>query len=135
MKENLYYGLVDLIAPKEINKYFEISTITETKERITIVFEEKPDLIPKELEGKDAILDGFLNSLELQTFPLKDKLVYLSLKRRKWKERNKSNKSYTNTYNLHREGMKTTRQFGDFLKEELGLSPSEYNKLWESATH
>jgi hypothetical protein len=31
--------------------------------------------------------------------------------------------------------MKTTKEFGAFLKEELGLQPTEYNKLWESLTH
>ena len=79
-------------------------------------------------------MNDFLNPIELQTFPLKDKQVYLSLRRRRWKERGESKKSYSNEYRLYREGMKTTKEFGDFLKEELKLSPAEYilNTNWFS---
>jgi hypothetical protein len=134
MKEELLAGILELIAPGVISKNFEVTSIIEKRDTITIVFEEKTDLIPKELEGKEVVLDGFLNPVALQTFPLKDKMVYLSLKRRRWKELGTTGKSYSNTYELHRQGMKTTNEFGDFLKEELGLRPSEYNKLWKSTT-
>ncbi len=50
------------------------------------------------------------------SFPLKDKVVYLSVKRWRWKERRKTDKSYHNTDDLHRQGMETTNEFGDFLK-------------------
>jgi len=134
MKEELLAEIIGLIAPGEISKNFEVMSVKEKKDSITIVFEERGNLIPQDLKGKDAVLDGFLNPVELQTFPLKDKTVYLSLKRRRWKERGKTDKSYYNTYDLHRQGMKTTNEFGDFLKEEFGLRPSEYNKLWKSIT-
>lgn len=133
MKEELYSGIIELIAPGEISKHFEVASIEEQKDSIFIIFEEKKDLIPKELSGKQTVLDGFLNPLALQTFPLKDKQVYLVVKRRRWKELGQTT-SYFNTYDLHRKGMKTTNEFGDFLKEELGLRPSEYNKLWKSIT-
>jgi len=134
MKEELVRSVIELIAPGVISKNFEVASIVEKKDTITIGFEEKTNLIPKELEGKQVVLDGFLNPVSLQTFPLKDKMVYLSLKRRRWKELGTSSNSYSNAYNLHRQGMKTTNEFGDFLKEELGLRPSEYNKLWKSTT-
>ncbi len=93
------------------------------------------NLIPQGLKGKDAVLDGFLNPIGLQTFPVKDKTLYLSVKRRLRKERGKKDKSYHNTYYLHRQGMKTTNEFGDFLKEEFGLCTLEYDKLWKSITN
>jgi hypothetical protein len=133
MKEELFSGIIELIAPGKISKHFDAVSTEEQKDSIFIIFEEKKDLIPKELSGKQTVLDGFLNPLALQTFPLKDKQVYLVLKRRRWKELGKTT-SYFNTYDLHRKGMKTTNEFGDFLKEELGLRPSEYNKLWKSIT-
>ena len=134
MKEKLLAEIVELLAPGEISKNFKMVTINEKKESVTITFEERANLIPQGLKGKDAVLDGFLNPVDLQTFPLKDKTVYLSIKRRRWKERGIMDKSYHNTYNLYRRGMKTTNEFGDFLKEELGLRPPEYNKLWKSIT-
>lgn len=132
MEKELYKKLIELIAPEEVNKCFTMTSITEKKSSITISFEEKKNLIPRELHGKDVVLDGFLNPIVLQTFPMKDKQVYLSIKRRRWKARGKPAESYFNTYDLYRPGMKTTREFGNFLKEDLGLGPSEYNKLWES---
>ena len=67
--------LLKLIVPEEITKDFELVNIVEAKGTITLVFEEKKKHIPEELKGKIIVLDGFLNALELHTFPLKDKTV------------------------------------------------------------
>lgn len=133
-KKDLSKELLKLIAPKEITDNFLLIEIAESVSNITLYFEEKEEKIPEELKGKEVVLDGYLNTLELQTFPLKDKTVYIALRRRRWKEKGTNEKNYSNTYDLHFEGMKTTKEFGAFLKEELGLQPSEYNKLWESFT-
>jgi transposase len=130
----IYEELLKLIAPKEITENFELKGIKEYKTSITIIFEEKEDRIPEELKGKTVVLDGFMNSLSLQTFPLKDKTVYMEIKRRRWKEQGTIN-SYYNHYDLHLKGMKTTREFGAFLKEELRLQPTEYNELWRGLTY
>jgi predicted transcriptional regulator len=130
----LYYELLKLIVPKEITDNFELIEIVERTNMITLSFEELASRIPKPLIGKEVVLDGYLNQLELQTFPLKDKTVYIALRRRRWKEKGDSKQSYSNTYELHVEGMKTTKEFGAFLKEEFGLQPDEYNKLWKSIT-
>jgi hypothetical protein len=130
----LYQELLKLIVPKEITDNFELIEIIERTSMITLSFEELASRIPKPLIGKEVVLDGYLNQLELQTFPLKDKTVYIALRRRRWKEKRDSNQSYSNAYELHVEGMKTTKEFGAFLKEEFGLQPDEYNKLWKSIT-
>ncbi len=127
--EKLLAEITELLAPGEINKNFEVVTVNEKKESITITFVEMANRTPQGLKWKDAELDGFPSSIGFQTVPLKDKTVDLSVKRRRWKERGKTDKSYHNTYNLHRQGMKTTNEFADFLKEEFGLRPPEYNKL------
>jgi len=130
----LYQELLKLIVPQEITDNFELVEIIEKSNMITLSFEENSSRIPKPLIGKEVVLDGYLNQLELQTFPLKDKTVYIALRRRRWKEKGDSKQSYSNTYELHVEGMKTTKEFGAFLKEEFGLQPDEYNKLWKSIT-
>ena len=121
-----------MIVPKEITQDFELKEIIEKTGMITLYFEELPDRIPKVLQGKEVVMDGFINQLELQTFPLKDKTVHIAIRRRRWKAKGDISQSYSNNYDLHLEGMKTTKEFGAFLKEELGLQPDEYNKLWES---
>lgn len=123
-----------MIVPKEITDNFELIEIVEKTNMITLSFEELTSRIPNPLRGKEVVLDGYLNQLELQTFPLKDKTVYIALRRRRWKEKGDNKQSYSNTYELHIEGMKTTKEFGAFLKEEFGLQPDEYNKLWKSIT-
>ncbi len=133
-KEDLYKELLSLVVPREITQDFELKEIVEKTTMITLYFEELPDRRPKELEGKEVVLDGFVNQIELQTFPLKDKTVHIAVRRRRWKAKGDKSKSYSNSYDLHLEGMKTTKEFGAFLKEELGLQPTEYNKLWESLT-
>ena len=130
----LYNELISLIAPREVTENFELVEIIEKRDMITLYFAELPNRIPKALQGKPVVLDGYLNQLELQTFGLKDKTVFIAIRRRRWKEKGDTDKSYSNTYDLHIDGMKTTKEFGAFLKEELGLQPDEYNKLWKSIT-
>jgi hypothetical protein len=133
-KDQLYKELVGLIAPRVIAENFELIQIVEKPTSITLYFEEKEQRIPEELKGKEVVQDGYINKLELQTFPLKDKTVYIAVRRRRWKERGSTEQSYSNRYDLHFEGMKTTKEFGIFLKEELGLQPDEYNQFWQSIT-
>ena len=58
----------------------------------------------------------FERKVEIAGFPLQGKPLFLQIYRRKWKETGKK-KSYTNTYEFYRPGMKTTDEFGIFLKE------------------
>ncbi len=77
MKEKLLVEIIERLASGEINKNFEVVTVNEKKESITITFEEMANLIPQGLKEKDAVLDGFLNPIGLQTFPLKDTRQYI----------------------------------------------------------
>lgn len=133
-EKSIYQELLKLIVPKEITDNFDLIEIIKRTNMITLSFEVLTIRIPKALRGKEVVLDGYLNQLELQTFPLKDKTVYIALRRRRWKEKGANTQSFSNTYELHVEGMKTTKEFGAFLKEEFGLQPDEYNKLWKSIT-
>lgn len=116
MSKSVLEDLVSLVAPGELSKSFSLVKIREEKSHIIIEFEEDPKLVPKELTGKDVVLNGFMNPLELQTFPLKDKAVYLLVKRRRWKIRGNNDKSYHNSYDLTETGVKASPAFGAFLK-------------------
>ncbi len=52
MRENLFSGIVDLIASGEINKNIEVVTVNEKRESITILFEEQANLIPLDNPGQ-----------------------------------------------------------------------------------
>jgi hypothetical protein len=106
------------ILPEEIETVFRLEDIKDESEATVFVLHEKQELVPKELDGKETVLDGFCNPLELLHFPIKGKKLYLRLYRRRWKEKN-SNQHYSNQYQLHDVGMKATKLFGAFLKATL----------------
>ena len=118
--ETTIQSLLSVLLPTTINQYFTLAEVKECKEHIEIRLEELPELLPHELSSVSGIiLDGFCNPIELQTFPLKGKPVYLKLYRRRWKQSG-NNKHYSNNYDLHPEGVKATYDFASFLKEEYG---------------
>ncbi len=63
MKEKLLAEIIELLAPGEINKNFEVVTVNVKKESITISFEEMANLIPQGFKEKDAVLDGVLTPI------------------------------------------------------------------------
>ena len=111
--------LIDLIVPSEITAHFVFESYEEVSGVYVIHMTEKDDVshIHKELlhDGK-AVLDGYMNPIDLQTYPLKGKEVFIRLRRRRWKKKGTS-KGYSNTYQFNESGIKATREFGAFLKE------------------
>lgn len=111
--------LLKLFVPAYILAHFDYENLEEISGVIRLHLTEKqdPNHYPKGLIGKgERLMNGFMNPLELQTFPTKGKEVFLVLKRRRWKLKG-SEQSYYNTYNFHEPGMKATKEFGAFLKE------------------
>jgi len=112
-------SLQELLVPKDILLHFKLERVEKISGVYRIHLVEKNDAshIPKTIIYKGiAVLDGYMNPIELQTFPTKATEVFLLLKRRKWKEK-VSNKSHFNTYNFTKQGLKATKEFGAFLKE------------------
>ncbi len=112
-------SLSSLFVPKEILDHFEVKSLTEKDGVLIIDLDEKSDgkHIPKAIVrvGK-AVLSGYCNTIELQTFPAQGKEVFLRLRRRRWKRKG-TTKAYSNSYEFHETGMKCTKIFGAFLKE------------------
>lgn len=111
--------LYRLLIPAEILEHFEISGLTEREADITVTLTEKADIVPAALRGKEVVLNGFLNKLELQGFPIQAKPFYLQLVRRRWKEQGSSEASYHNEYDFAAAGTKATKAFGAFLKDNF----------------
>lgn len=105
-----------IFVPQEYLNDFEVNHIEEQPDEWLIELVEKEDRVPKELDGKEAVLDGYCNSIDILTHAFSLKKIYLRLVRRRWKEKG-GTKGYSNEYDLHIPGMKVTREFGDFLKE------------------
>jgi len=116
---------MDIFLPKKFQESFEVKKIEEKKNEWNIEAVERKERVPKELIGKDIVLNGYERSVEIIDFPFHGKPLYITFFRRKWRDTD-TGESYTNDYQFHRPGMKTTDEFGDFLKELSGQERSEY---------
>ena len=111
--------VLKILVPEEYLKDFDANSVENKPMEWVIELVEKEDRIPAVLLGKDIVLDGYCNEIDILTHAFSLKKIYLRLIRRRWKERG-GTKGYPNEYNLHIPGMKTTREFRDFLKEISG---------------
>jgi hypothetical protein len=115
-QQNLAEEVYKVLIPSEYLADFEVNHIDNKPQEWIIELVEKEDRIPKALSGKEVVLDGYNNEIDILTHAFSLKKIYLRLIRRRWKEKG-GTKHYSNEYNLHIPGMKTTREFRDFLKE------------------
>jgi hypothetical protein len=108
--------IAQVLVPKEILEDFVVVDVRELNNEWIIELEEKEDRIPVNLQGKDVVLDGFYDSIDLISGVMMEQIIYVRIRRRRWKERG-SKKHEHNQYDHHLEGMKTTKRFAAFLKE------------------
>jgi hypothetical protein len=115
----LVESFAKLFVPTDLLKNFEVVGLKEQGEYIYIELTERdiPENIPKEIlkKGK-VVLNGYMNTLDIQTFPAQGKEVFLRIQRRRWKLKGET-QSYSNSYEIIEKGMKSTKEFGAFLKE------------------
>jgi hypothetical protein len=114
------------LVPQEILECFDLNQIIENDTELLFDLIEKESCIPKELTGKEAVLNGYMNVTTLQSFPQNGKQCYIHLRRRRWKEKGSTdNKSYNNEYEFTAAGTMATKSFGAFLKRNsLIATPS-----------
>jgi hypothetical protein len=113
---NLDTEIYKILIPEEYLVDFDVTRVENKPQEWVIELVEKEDRIPKVLAGREVVLDGYNNEINILTHAFSLKKIYLRLIRRRWKEKGTS-KHYSNEYNLHIPGMKTTKEFRDFLKE------------------
>jgi len=123
--------ILRLLVPSEILEYFELTQIIENDTELLFDLIEKESCIPKELDGKEVVLNGFMNATTIQSFPQNGKQCYIHLRRRRWKEKgNMDNKSLHNEYVYTAAGTMATKSFGAFLKRNsLIATPSHLAQL------
>ena len=113
---NLLEQMSSILVPKEILLDFDITNIEERPGEWVVDVTEKAERIPVVLKDKLIVQDGFCNPISILTSFFALKKIYLQIHRRRWKESG-VDKHYSNDYNLHLPGMKTTKEFSAFLKE------------------
>lgn len=119
MSNNILEEMSKILVPSEYLKNFDVTAIKENPTEWLIELTEKQDKIPMELKGKEAVLDGFSNPVDVLTHAFSLKKIYLRFRRRRWKEKG-STIHYQNQYDLHIAGAKITPELGAFFKEAFG---------------
>jgi hypothetical protein len=111
--------------------YFDIEKVEQGKENndlefIHIHISEK-NTVPTGYDPDEYESQGFHCVRKLVDFPIRDKMVYLSIKRRRWHHRTDHNRTISNDYSHIAEGYKVTAELAAFLKETRG----DANRIFE----
>ena len=124
--QGLESHILRLLIPEEILDCFELSQIVENDDELLFDLIEKESCIPKSIKKEEAVLNGYMNSTTLQSFPQKGKRCYIHLRRRRWKLKGSNDtRSYFNEYEFTSSGTMATKPFGAFLKRNsLIATPS-----------
>ena len=111
-------ALFSLILPEEIYTYFEVTDVKIKLDKIEIYLDEL-NTPPEEYAKQEIESKGFGQAITVQDFPIRDKFVYLYVRRRKWKVKS-TNKVVSRDWRLTAKGTHYTKSFATFLKEVLG---------------
>ena len=123
MTKDISRQLYELLLPKELTAYFELVEIRNQSDKVLLVLDELNNA-PAGYKKEELESKGFLPSLKLQDFPIRDQQVYLEIRRRKWLHK-PSGKNITTDWKLAAKGTSYTQEFGAFLKALVGYSTSK----------
>ena len=111
-------SLLQYLLPNEIQLYFDLVNIEKGTNNCLLFYLDEKLIKPSEHIEKELVSNGFDEAIEVQDFPLRDKAVYFSVRRHKWKDK-QTGKIYTTNWDLTANGTSYTKEFAAFLKEFL----------------
>ncbi|HET6559550.1 MAG TPA: transposase [Prolixibacteraceae bacterium] len=117
-------SILELILPREILEYFTITNLTNQPTEVHLFLDERNE-VPDEYKGEKLVSKGFHPESVIQDFPLRNKALYLHVRRRKW-EVESSKKIVSKTWNLSANGTRYSNEFAAFLKGLLGYLPDKF---------
>ena len=107
--------LLSYVLPEGILDYFDLKEVKDKGIRLEVYLTEKHS-VPLEFAGKSVESKGFYPVREIRNFPLREKKVFLKVRRRRW--RDKATKlELKRNWDLIAKGTKYTQDFANFLKE------------------
>lgn len=116
--------LARIVLPSEILSYFSVVGVEQTSTEIHIHLDElmNPSLSHDvHFESK-----GFMETVSVTDFPIRDHKVLLKIRRRRWTD-TRTGKSFSIPINLDVvcKGTRYSKEFGAFLKETYGDVPCD----------
>lgn len=109
-----YLDLLKLILPSMLVEHFHLVKSEQLGGKLNLYFEEKSE-VPQELNSRQLISKGFHNEITIQDFPLRGKLVFLHVKRRRWTDK-QTNEILQRDWDVVAKGTRMTNEFASFLK-------------------
>ena len=118
-------SLISLFLPDGILDYFEITNFERSDsgqkvydKKLVIYLTEKKQ-IPEEYKEYTYKASGFMAAREIEDYPIRNMLVTLNIKRRRWDVTidNKVVKISRDWNKVIKQGTRITQEFSDFLKE------------------
>ena len=113
--------LLQYFLPDKLIEHFAITDVNElgcisTKKMFLEITLEEHNKIPPDYDASQYESKGFYPSKIIQDFPIRGKAVYLLIKRRRWRHKERKNEVIYNDYSFMAEGSKLTQELSDFLK-------------------
>lgn len=120
-------SLLKYLLPEELLEYFELVEVKESELNALSFYLEEKSVNPPEHREKQLVSHGFDQAVTIQDFPLRQKSVYLVVRRRRWKDK-ATGKIYSRTWDLTAKGTSYSKEFAAFLKELFGQIPHQQQK-------
>jgi hypothetical protein len=117
-------SILELILPKEILEHFIVTNLLIQAKEVHLYLDERNE-VPDEYKNEKLISKGFHPEAVIQDFPLRNKALYLHVRRRKW-EIESAGKIVSKTWNLMADGTRYSNEFATFLKGLLGYLPDKF---------
>ena len=116
--------LLKHLLPTELFEYFELVELQESADNTLLFYLDEKNVKPPELSKQDIVSNGFSSPVTIQDFPLREKRVYLIVRRHKWKDKG-TGKIYSRTWDLTAQGTSYSKEFAAFLKGLFGQLPNK----------
>lgn len=122
-KDEQYNLLLKAILPQEIFDYFEIVNVVVTDTSIVVHLDELNNP-PSDYMGQKLISKGFYPESVVQDFPLRERAMFLHVRRRKWQVET-TGEIVSNRWDTTAQGTRYTKGFAAFLKDVFGQIPDQ----------
>jgi hypothetical protein len=113
--------LARYILPEEIFKYFLLERVEEESNNLHFYLDEM-NVLPEAYLGEPMESKGFHKESVIKDFPLRDKALYLHVRRRRWLNKT-TGETVSRDWQLVAEGTHYTQGFASFLKALIGYLP------------
>lgn len=123
LQNSHYLTLIKLILPEELFEYFELINL-EVIDRQVHVYLEELDLKPTGYDHEKLSSKGFHSTITIQDFPLRDKPMFLHIRRRRWLVES-TGEVIDRDWDTVAKGTRMTKGFAAFLKGLFGQIPDQ----------